>query len=92
MSATNIKVKVTVDPAGRVLVWEHERQLPSDYITTSDGPMDVSPRTPWYAEGGCAHYILDVTLPIPALPAPTVRVLAGDDFTGLGFGPIKEGK
>lgn len=91
MSAINVKIRVTVDPAGRVLVWENERVLPSDRIVVADDTgsyeQDISGR--WNSNPGCVTYVLDVMLPTPALPAPSARVVPLDDLHGkvTGLGP-----
>ncbi len=77
MTAVNVKVRITVDPAGRVLVWEREQSLPSDL-----SPHDAENLSgAWHKRPGCRTYILDVDVPVPPLDAPRARVVTNFDGT-----------
>lgn len=84
MTAISIMVRITVDPVGRVLVWENERTLPSDKITTNDGTGEYTQDVagPWHANVGCVDYVLEVIVPTPPLPEPRVRVVPPHHIDG----------
>lgn len=76
MTAVNVKVRITVDPAGRVLVWESEQSLPSDRIPDPDYPSqtrDVSGA--WHRQPGCVTYWMNIDVPVPTLAEPRATVV-----------------
>lgn len=75
MSATHVTVKITVDPAGRVLVHECERTLASDKVNIGGEERDLSGH--WQGGDGCVTYYVNVMLPTPSLEAPTADIAVG---------------
>ena len=75
MTATHVTVRITVDPAGRVLVHECERTLPSDKVAVDNFETDQSGC--WQRAKGCVTYFVSVTLPTPELESPECHIVTG---------------
>lgn len=61
-AAILVRVRIIVDPAGRVLVHELERLAPNE-------PDDRRPPY-WYQRAECVTHELDVMLPCPTITTP----------------------
>lgn len=73
-NAISCRVRITVDPCGRYIVWENEQILPLevDSVTSKDRP-----RAPigWHKSDACRTYEFEVQVPAPHITTPLITCM-----------------
>lgn len=72
MTGIHVRLNVTVDPCGRVIVGETERLLPGETHWTAPCERDASGRylRGWYDMPGCVTHTVDLVVPCPLITTP----------------------
>jgi hypothetical protein len=74
-SAIPIRIRIIVDPCGRVLVHEVEKLAPGEgrsFDSKTGRMVGIDPPDSWYRRAHCVTHTIDIEVPAPTMTTPQI--------------------